>query len=41
VKTGKGFFDCSDRSATEVIRKRERMLFKVFKATKGLIEERT
>ena len=40
VKTGKGFFDYSGRSAAEVCKKRDKMLFKVFKATKDLINER-
>lgn len=40
VKTGKGFFDYSGRSAAEVYKKRDKMLFKVFKATKDLINER-
>ncbi|MDR7865918.1 MAG: 3-hydroxyacyl-CoA dehydrogenase family protein [Sporomusaceae bacterium] len=40
VKTGKGFFDYSGRSVAEVCKKRDKMLFKVFKATKDLINER-
>lgn len=40
VKTGKGFFDYSGRSAAEVCQKRDRMLLKVFKETKNLINER-
>jgi 3-hydroxyacyl-CoA dehydrogenase len=40
VKTGKGFFDYKGRSMAEVCKKRDKMLFKVFKATKDLINER-
>lgn len=40
VKTGKGFYDYGGRSAAEVSRKRDKMLFKVFKATKDLIDEK-
>jgi 3-hydroxyacyl-CoA dehydrogenase len=40
VKTGKGFFDYQGRSLAEVCKKRDKMLFKVFKATKDLINER-
>ncbi|MHC1761902.1 MAG: 3-hydroxyacyl-CoA dehydrogenase family protein [Negativicutes bacterium] len=40
VKTGKGFFDYSGRTAAEVCKKRDKMLFKVFKAAKELINEK-
>ncbi|MDR0577081.1 MAG: hypothetical protein LBI87_06005 [Candidatus Accumulibacter sp.] len=40
VKTGKGFFDYQGRSAAEVCKKRDKLLFRVFKATRDLIEEK-
>lgn len=40
VKTGKGFFDYSGRSAVEVCKKRDKMLLKVFEATKELLNEK-
>lgn len=40
VKTGKGFFDYGGRSVAEVSKKRDKMLFKVFKATKDMINEK-
>jgi 3-hydroxybutyryl-CoA dehydrogenase len=40
VKTGKGFYDYKGRSPAEVCKKRDKLLFKVFKATKELINER-
>ncbi len=40
VKTGKGFFDYSGRSVAEICKKRDKMLFKVFKVAKGLINEK-
>jgi 3-hydroxybutyryl-CoA dehydrogenase len=39
VKTGKGFYDYGGRSAAKIAKKRDKMLFKVFKATKDLINE--
>ena len=40
VKTGKGFFDYGGRSAAEVCKKRDKLLFKVFKAAGDLINEK-
>ena len=40
VKTGKGFFDYGGRSPAEVSRKRDKMLFKVFKVAGDLIKEK-
>jgi len=40
VKTGKGFFDYSGRSYEELCKKRDKMLFKVLKATKDLITDK-
>jgi 3-hydroxyacyl-CoA dehydrogenase len=40
VKTGKGFYDYNGRSSAELSKKRDKMLFKVFKATKDLINEK-
>ena len=40
VKTGKGFFDYGGRSAAEVCKKRDKLLFKVLKATGDLINEK-
>lgn len=40
VKTGKGFFDYNSRTPAELCKKRDKLLFKVFKATKGLINEK-
>jgi 3-hydroxyacyl-CoA dehydrogenase len=40
VKSGKGFYDYEGRSAAEVSKKRDKMLFKVFKVTKDLINEK-
>ncbi|MFA9422085.1 MAG: 3-hydroxyacyl-CoA dehydrogenase family protein [Sedimentibacter sp.] len=40
VKSGKGFYDYEGRSAVEISKKRDKMLFKVFKVTKDLINEK-
>lgn len=40
VKTGKGFFDYDGRSSAEVCQKRDKMLLKVFQATKDMINEK-
>lgn len=40
VKTGKGFYDYGGRSAAEISKKRDKLLFKVFKATRDLINEK-
>lgn len=40
VKTGKGFFDYGGRSAAEVCQKRDKLLLKVFKETKELLNEK-
>lgn len=40
VKTGKGFFDYGGRSYADVCKKRDKILFKVLKATKDLINEK-
>lgn len=40
VKTGKGFFDYGGRSAAEVCQKRDKLLLKVFKETKAMINEK-
>ncbi|HBH13568.1 MAG TPA: hypothetical protein DDX29_10730, partial [Clostridiales bacterium] len=40
IKTGKGFYDYTGRSAIEVSKKRDKMLFKVFRVTKDLIHEK-
>ncbi|MBS7525273.1 3-hydroxyacyl-CoA dehydrogenase family protein [Fusibacter paucivorans] len=39
VKTGKGFYDYQGRSAEDVQKKRDKMLLKVLKATKSLMDE--
>ncbi len=39
VKTGKGFYDYEGRTPAEVAKKRDKMLFKVFKAAGDLINE--
>lgn len=39
VKSGKGFYDYEGRTPAELAKKRDKMLFKVFKATKDMIEE--
>ena len=40
VKTGQGFFDYSGRSVAEICKKRDKLLFKVFKVAKELINEK-
>ncbi len=40
VKTGKGFYDYGGRSSAEVCKKRDKLLFKVFKAAGDLINEK-
>jgi 3-hydroxyacyl-CoA dehydrogenase len=40
VKTGKGFYDYEGRTPAELSKKRDKMLFKVFKATKELINDK-
>jgi 3-hydroxyacyl-CoA dehydrogenase len=40
VKTGKGFYDYGGRGSAELCKKRDKMLFKVLKATKDLINEK-
>lgn len=40
VKTGKGFFDYSDRPLEEVLRERDKRLIKVFQCVKDLIDKR-
>ncbi len=40
VKSGKGFFDYSDRDLREVLRKRDDALIEVFNQTKDLINRR-
>ncbi len=39
VKTGKGFFDYSGRETKEVLKKRDKMLIRVLKATEDLIDQ--
>ena len=39
VKTGKGFFDYSGRETKEVLKKRDKMLIKVLKATEDMINQ--
>ncbi len=39
VKTGKGFFDYSDRETKDVLKKRDKMLIKVLKATEDMITQ--
>ncbi|MCX8031978.1 MAG: 3-hydroxyacyl-CoA dehydrogenase family protein [Thermoleophilia bacterium] len=39
VKTGKGFFDYSDRPLEEVLRERDKRLIKVFQCVKDLIDK--
>ena len=40
VKTGKGFYDYGGRRSAEVCKKRDKLLFKVFKATKDMLSEK-
>lgn len=40
VKTGKGFYDYDGRSSAELCQKRDKMLLKVFKTTKEIINEK-
>jgi 3-hydroxyacyl-CoA dehydrogenase len=40
VKSGKGFYDYEGRTPAEISKKRDKMLFKVFKVTKDLINDK-
>jgi 3-hydroxybutyryl-CoA dehydrogenase len=40
VKTGAGFYDYGGRSSAELCKQRDKLLFKVLKATKDLINEK-